>query len=121
MKTWQIIVLQSCILAAWTASALLLWMPLAFSRPYPGTTTLTAACYDTRQEMVEALGGAMWREQRVAGGVESNGALVELFTSKNGETWSLAYTNPDQMACVFAGGEDWEYFGFPAHLIGDPS
>ena len=36
-----------------------------------------------------------------------NSLLVELFASKNGETWTLLVSYPNGTSCVIAAGKDW--------------
>ena len=36
-----------------------------------------------------------------------NGLLVELFTSKDGGTWTLLVSHPNGTSCVIAAGKDW--------------
>ena len=52
-------------------------------------------------------------ETRVASGVSSNGALVEVFASEDGSTWTVVVTGPTGMPCLVLDGEFWEQFDLP--------
>ncbi len=46
-------------------------------------------------------------EERVALGVASNGGLIEVFTTRNGSTWTIVVTTPGGLSCPVTAGEDW--------------
>ena len=46
-------------------------------------------------------------EAPVAMGLASNGSLMEVFSSKHGETWTLVLTMPNGTSCIVAAGEAW--------------
>lgn len=52
-----------------------------------------------------------YKEQPVAVGVISDGNLVEVFSSKDGDTWTIVVTRPDGVSCVLAEGEAWTETG----------
>ncbi len=37
----------------------------------------------------------------------ANDRLIELFASKDGETWTLLLTYPNGQSCAFIAGHDW--------------
>ena len=41
-------------------------------------------------------------------GLVENGAVLEVFTSNDGATWTIVVTKPDGMSSVVAAGEFWE-------------
>ena len=45
-------------------------------------------------------------------GLDSNGSVVELFTSAK-DTWSLLVTRPDGFSCLVAAGDAWETWPLP--------
>jgi len=58
-----------------------------------------------------------YSEKPVALGMANNGGIVELLTTKEGNTWTIIITLPNGMTCLIAAGEDWEMvpsvqFGF---------
>ena len=56
--------------------------------------------------MVEHL-AKKFHEAQVAIGVTGKGALVEVLTTKDGNTWSILMTNPNGLSCLVASGEGW--------------
>ncbi len=46
-------------------------------------------------------------EALVGAGVTNRGYLIELLTSKGGETWTLIVSQPNDVACIIAAGEGW--------------
>ena len=40
-------------------------------------------------------------------GNSAEGALVEVLTTEDGNTWSILLTNPDGVSCLVASGEGW--------------
>ena len=46
-------------------------------------------------------------EVPVSMGLASNGGLVQVFSSKEGETWSIVMVMPNGMSCLLAAGEFW--------------
>lgn len=41
-------------------------------------------------------------------GLASNGSVLEILTSRSGESWSILVTMPNGMTCLIASGENWE-------------
>jgi hypothetical protein len=48
------------------------------------------------------------REAVAAIGVTSNGAVLELWTSSEGDSWTVVVTLPSGSACILAAGEAWQ-------------
>ena len=46
-------------------------------------------------------------ENPIALGVTSVGTVMELWTARDGETWTLLVTLPDGSSCVVGAGQDW--------------
>ena len=80
------------------AMMLILW---ATSNP----AAAQAAC-TTRSEVTERLAGD-YAEAPVAAGLASSGAVIELFTSGDGATWTIVLTRPGGTSCLVAAGEAW--------------
>ena len=40
-------------------------------------------------------------------GIARNGGIIELFTSKDGATWTLVLTMPNGLSRVVASGKSW--------------
>lgn len=49
-------------------------------------------------------------EVPVANAIANNGALVELFATRDRSSWTLTMTRPGGMSCVLVAGETWNYF-----------
>ena len=49
-----------------------------------------------------------YKEKSIALGVANNGGVVELFTAKDGKTWTIVITLPNGPTCLIAAGKDWE-------------
>ena len=49
-----------------------------------------------------------WDESVVGMGINNAGALVELFISPEGETYTIVVVRPDGWACVVTTGKDWK-------------
>ncbi len=58
-------------------------------------------------------------EKAVAMGLASTGAIIQIFSAKEGDTWTLVRTAPDGTSCVMAVGEAW--MDVPMELAGDIS
>jgi hypothetical protein len=56
---------------------------------------------------ISSLLGDRYQESRVAGGLSSNGRLIEIFASGDGATWTMIATTPEGQSCVVASGEAW--------------
>ena len=50
-------------------------------------------------------------ERPIASGVSGRGALVEVFMSADGSSWSIVLTRPNGMACLVDEGEGWRWRG----------
>ncbi len=46
-------------------------------------------------------------EEPVARGLTNRGHMMELFVSKDGYTWTLLVSQPNDLACLIAAGEGW--------------
>jgi len=60
-------------------------------------------------------------EQPVARGLDGNGWMVELFTTRDGSTWSLVVTRPGAPhSCFLTTGEAWQSLSPEWKAKGDP-
>ena len=78
------------------AMILILW---ATSNPAAAQAVCT-----TRSEVAEKLAGD-YAESPVAAGLASSGAVIEVFTSGDGASWTIVLTRPGGTSCVVAVGE----------------
>jgi hypothetical protein len=91
------------------AAALVLAAP-AFAQSAPGGP----ACVK-RADLIKHL-AAKYHEAPAAVGVADNGALLEVFASKSGETWTVMVTMPNGISCMVATGQQWEDLSRVAQL-----
>ena len=47
-------------------------------------------------------------ETPIMDGVDDQGAIIELLTSKDGSTWTLLVTWPTGVSCLLANGTNWQ-------------
>ncbi|MFQ5955969.1 MAG: hypothetical protein ACE5JZ_12960 [Kiloniellales bacterium] len=66
-------------------------------------------------ELVKQL-SRRYAEEPMGIGLANDGTVMQLFTSKDGDTWTLVRTLPDGTSCLMAGGEAWA--DTTAHVIG---
>jgi hypothetical protein len=59
-----------------------------------------------REDVVEKL-GAEYAEQPTSIGVARNGGVIELFTARDGATWTMILTMPDGTSRLITAGENW--------------
>ncbi len=81
-----------------TAMMLVMW---AMLDPAAAQT----AC-PTRSAVAERLAGD-YAETPIAAGLASSGAVIEVFTSNDGSTWTIVLTRPEGTSCLVAAGEAW--------------
>lgn len=54
-----------------------------------------------------------YAEKPVSFGLQSNGFLLQVFSSEGG-TWTLVSTNPQGIGCIVAMGRGWENLPLPS-------
>ncbi len=57
---------------------------------------------DLREELHK-----QFSEAPAAGAIANNGALVQLFASRDRSSWTLVMTRPGGTSCVLVAGENW--------------
>lgn len=62
----------------------------------------------SRDEIVAQLGDS-YQEAPVAGGIATNGNILEVFVSSDDHSWTIIVTRPDGMASVIVKGEGWSF------------
>ena len=72
---------------------------------------LAIPCF-SYSEVVRQLKGT-YAEAPVSLGLQSNGNLLQVFTSVDTGSWTILSTTPDGLACVLAAGERWESLPAP--------
>ena len=56
--------------------------------------------------IIEKLGEG-YSEAPIARGLASSGGMVEVFSSPDGETWTLLLTSPQGISCMMSEGQAW--------------
>ena len=56
-----------------------------------------------------------YSEVPVAFGLANNSVVLEVLSSREGETWTIIVTSPQGISCLMASGTDWEMM-FPPDL-----
>lgn len=64
-----------------------------------------SACFE-RSALMKHLDGK-FSEAPVAAGLAANGSVIEVFSSADGNTWTIILTQPNGASCVMASGEAW--------------
>ncbi len=59
-----------------------------------------------RDEIVE-LFAVNFKEAPIASGASSNGSLIEVLSTHDGDTWTVIVTSPDGDSCLIASGQGW--------------
>ncbi len=86
------------------ASMLMIAMMLVMWATFDPAVAQTACT--TRSVVAERLAGD-YAEAPVAAGLASSGAVIEVFTSGDGATWTIVLTRPEGTSCLVATGEAW--------------
>jgi hypothetical protein len=60
-----------------------------------------------RVDIIKQLAG-QFQEQTIAVGLSDNGAVLEILTSPDGETWTMLFSMPTGVSCLIATGQDWQ-------------
>lgn len=93
-------------MASWFSKFLIAAFVAAFSLP---ASAREIVCPPT-ETLIAGLVGK-YAEQPVALGMAENGtALVHLFKSKDGATWTVIVSYPNGHSCMIAAGEDWREY-----------
>lgn len=96
-------IITGTVLGALVAAAVMLGSAIA-AKPAAAQEALTM--WNDRNVVVEAL-AETYAEAPRALGITSDGAVLELFTANDGETWTITVTLPNGKSRVIATGEHW--------------
>jgi hypothetical protein len=77
------------------------------SQPVSAQQQQAAPACVKRTELLSHLSNK-FQEAPVAMGVADNGALLEVFSTTDGATWTVALTMPNGVTCLVATGQSWE-------------
>ena len=98
-------------LSAAIGAALLLMLGVGIG---PTPAAAQTACM-SRAEVLDQL-SSKYAETPISLGLEKSGDVVEIFTSGDGDTWTMVLTRPDGQTCMIASGEAWQVI--PAKVRG---
>lgn len=73
----------------------------------PADAQLLQLVCDRRPNIVELLKGNLQEQQTGLGHVTARGIVYELWTAKDGKTWTLMFSRTDGVSCLVAQGDDW--------------
>ena len=96
-------IVTGTILGALFAATMLLGSAIA-AKPAAAQETLNL--WNDRTVVVEQLAKS-YAEAPRALGITADGAVLELFTAGEGETWTIVVTLPNGMSRIVATGENW--------------
>ncbi len=68
-----------------------------------------------RENIVKWL-AASHNEGSIAFGVTISGSLVEVLSTKEGETWTIIITSSEGSSCIVAAGEGWRTKEYQEHF-----
>lgn len=72
-----------------------------------GTSTTQQMLCNKRSEVMKNL-SLKYKEAPTALGMSSSGGVIEVMTSKDGQTWTVLLTRTDGSSCLVAMGSSWE-------------
>ena len=76
-------------------------------------TGLRIPCHDAT-EIAKQL-SKKYEEAPIAFGLQSNGNLLQIYTSETKHTWTVVSTTPTGKSCIVAAGKRWENIPFFKH------
>lgn len=75
--------------------------------PTVGPAMAQAPSCVKRADLVKHLAHS-YQESTIAVGLADNGGLVEVFSSPDGATWTVAVSMPNGVSCMIATGQNWQ-------------
>ena len=94
-----------CLLACASAVSLAATAAVAVAEDRP--PAMPVPCMRS-EELVQFL-AENFAEVPMARGLSDGGVLVTVFAGKNGNTWTLAITQPSGVSCILSAGESFEF------------
>ncbi len=74
--------------------------------PTSGAAQVVPQLCGERSEIIGNL-AERYEESQIAVGVTDAGGLVEVLSSRDGETWTIIVSVPNGMSCLLAVGQGW--------------
>ncbi len=72
-----------------------------------GSTALAQVSCNQRDKIVDWL-AHKYKEAPVAAGINNKGALIEVLSSEDGNTWTILLTAPNGTSCIVETGQAWQ-------------
>lgn len=72
-----------------------------------GTAAAQTPLCTERSAVVSQL-SSEYSERPVAMGIANNGGVLEILSSRAGQSWTIILTMPNGVTCMVAAGESWE-------------
>lgn len=91
-------------------SLVVAWGIAATSAPAQSAAGMRMPCHDAN-EIAKQL-STKYEEAPVAFGLQSNGNLLQIYTSETKNTWTVVSTTPTGKSCIVAAGKRWESLPF---------
>ena len=92
---------------------------IALTSSYTAAQAQRSACGD-REKMVAHL-AKKYEEQPIALGLQTDGRVLEVFSSKTSGSWTILVSTPDGFACLASSGEAWQPIEKTAASVDDPA
>lgn len=86
---------------------LLAFFVLAVATPVARGDPAASGLPCAERSALKAVLAQRWQERPTAFGMASNGRVLELYTSPEGQSWTLVAVAPEGRACVIASGRGW--------------
>ena len=80
---------------------------IAMAQPATAQNAAQQPACTKRGDVVDHL-SKKYSEAPVAMGLANNGGVIEVLSSKAGDSWTIIITMPNGTACMIAAGENWE-------------
>lgn len=74
---------------------------------FPATAAFSQGMPCMAREQIVSLLSDTYAEQLIGRGLQSDVRLVEIFTSEDGDSWTLVQTFPSGISCIMATGQSW--------------
>lgn len=91
-------------------SLVVTWGFVATSASAQSASGMRMPCHDAN-EIAKQL-STKYEEAPVAFGLQSNGNLLQIYTSETKNTWTVVSTTPTGKSCIVAAGKRWESLPF---------
>ncbi|MGI9509109.1 MAG: hypothetical protein ACR2QJ_07160 [Geminicoccaceae bacterium] len=88
-------------------------LPVTSASAQSAASGLRIPCHDAT-EIAKQL-SKKYEEAPIAFGMQSNGNLLQIYTSQSKHTWTVVSTTPTGKSCIVAAGKRWENLPLVKH------